>query len=382
MIDPSGFTLPYDYYLCDNLAKLHHEITFYTRTFNQTDELFIANNFRVKNIYYLKSENIRKKLDNKSLHAAIKAVDHWQSSKALASETTLSRPDIIHFQWLPAPLIDNMYLHKLKTIAPLVLTVHDTNPFHGSPTSKLQLLKWPKVIELFDAVIVHTNYSKQNLIEKNIANKRIYIIPHGMFDYSINQNNKGHSKAHTNQKGKSILFFGTIKHYKGLDVLLKAYAKLPAPLKQTCRLTVAGLPKMDIKLLYDLADKLGINDINWKLGFIPYQEVAMLFKSADIVVFPYREIDASGALMTALPFEKPIIASRVGGFPECITDSRHGYLVPPENEQALAEAIERILSNPWIYDNMIENIKQLKATYPGWDSIAKMTIDVYEKCLR
>ena len=100
-------------------------------------------------------------------------------------------------------------------------------------------------------------------------------------------------------------------------------------------------------VLKQLECSLGIqNRVEWNLRFIPEREVAALFRSATVVALPYLEIDQSGVLMTAIGFERPIVATRIGGIPETIQDGVHGALVEPGDVAGLAEALGRMLGDP------------------------------------
>lgn len=375
ILDPSGFSLPYDNYLCASLAETNNSVFFYTRPFRKTDDLFENDLFISKRIYYKQAELLRENGYSEYIYNTFKVFNHIHSTVDMYKDSKVLRPDVIHYQWLPIPLIDYLWLEKLRKIAPLIITVHDTKPFHGSPTSKFQLLRWLDSIKRFDAVIVHTKYSKEQLVVKGIDQSKVYIVPHGLFNY---MSPKVDNVYKTNKK-LQILYFGIIKPYKGIDILLRAYAKLSVNIRENSTLVVCGYPKMDMKYLLQLAKKLQLNNINWDLRYIPSKELNAIFYSADIIVFPYREIDASGALMAALPFKKPIIASDIGCFNELLSEGVHAYLVPVENVDALSEALAKLLSSQLLREKMSTNICELVDTYPTWHDIAKMTIQVYKK---
>lgn len=99
--------------------------------------------------------------------------------------------------------------------------------------------------------------------------------------------------------------------------------------------------------LENLAAELAIeSNIRWDLRYIPDEQVPVLFQSADIVAFPYREIDQSGVLMTASQFGKPIVPTAVGGFPEVRDDGVHGRLVAPDDHNAFADGLAQLPRNP------------------------------------
>jgi len=131
--------------------------------------------------------------------------------------------------------------------------------------------------------------------------------------------------------------------------------------------------------LRELARSLGIEErINWILRFVGEEEVPGLFASADVVALPYREIDQSGVLMTAIGFDKPIIASRVGGFAETIQDNVHGRLFPARDVPALTAALEEILGQPERRSEMEKAVRKLRESL-SWEKSAERTFEVYEQ---
>jgi glycosyltransferase involved in cell wall biosynthesis len=117
------------------------------------------------------------------------------------------------------------------------------------------------------------------------------------------------------------------------------------------------------------------------LRFVPDAEMNDLLTQADAVVFPYREIDVSGVLMAALRYERPIIASAIGGFAELLVHGRHGLLVPPDDAGALSAAIARLCSEPETRSAMGAAVAELGRAIPGWDEIAARTTEFYRTVL-
>lgn len=241
-------------------------------------------------------------------------------------------PDVIHFHWVPLPIVDRQFLERLRKIAPLVLTVHDTVPFHGAPSSWFQMVGLSSTLQRFDHYIVHTHYSKEVLVrQKALPEHRVTVVPHGVFTYYCELvSGLGTSEqVHQLARKKKVLFFGVLRPNKGVDILLKAFTHLPELVAKDTVLQIVGYPKMPVEPLQTLTRRLGIEDcVFWDLRFVEEKDAALYFAQADVVVIPYRLIDQSGVLMAALAFGKPIVASRVGGFTEIITDGLHGFLVP------------------------------------------------------
>ena len=127
----------------------------------------------------------------------------------------------------------------------------------------------------------------------------------------------------TPPSGRTILFFGLIREYKGLDVLLRALAEVP-----DARLVVAGDPLDPVEPLQRLAAGLGLADrVEWRLGFLPDEQIPPLMAEATLVALPYRKIDSSGVLATALGHGRPAVVTDVGGLPDAIRDFGAGRVV-------------------------------------------------------
>ena len=233
------------------------------------------------------------------------------------------RPDVIHFQWAPLPAIDGIFMPAFRRIAPTIFTVHDSAPFNSDPRSILQRIGAISIMKFFDRLIVHTNRARQRLISYGLPPAKIAIIPHGILETGPLP-----SVSHTAGNASdpvTLLLFGKIKPYKGTDVAIRALAAMPAASRARCRLRVVGKPYMDMEPLFALARELRVeSNIVWDLRFVADDELNQIFSEADIMVMPYREIDASGVLMIALSIGIPIVASRIGLFAEMLEDGQHG----------------------------------------------------------
>lgn len=383
MLDPSHFSLSYDRHLCEALGSQGTEVRFFGRV-RRHGEILCTRSYRVEPHFYRFAENARAASWPSPACRIIKGMEHISNMLSLQSRLAQWRPDVIHFQWLPLPIIDRSFLGKLADIAPLVWTAHDTHPFHGDPSSRLQLLGWEASLRQIDHFIAHTPYSKRQLIHLGIPEDRISIIPHGIL--KLDRNGADEQRAQHQRPVKDekiVLFWGTIKPYKGVDVLVHAFAKLPRYLRNQARLWIVGRPRMPVESLKRVAMDLGVaHRITWNLRFVPDDQLHRWLEAADVVVFPYRNVDGSGALMTTLPYGKPIIATDVGGFPDVLEDGVHGYLVPSDDPARLAEVLRTVLQDPELSAKMGREILRLAQAIPSWAEIARQTIAAYRKAMR
>lgn len=146
--------------------------------------------------------------------------------------------------------------------------------------------------------------------------------------------------------GHRMLFFGAVRPYKGLDVLLAA---MPAVLARyhDAHLTVAGElygaeadPRPRVE-----ASALGPH-VDLRLGYVPNEAIPPLFAAADVAVFPFRSATQSGSITVAFSYDTPVVASAVGGVPDVVEEGVSGLLVPPGDPAALAEALCRFFAAP------------------------------------
>lgn len=363
MIDPSLFTIPYDCELAHALQGLGGEVTLYGRPLRKGEAL--SNSIQMVERFYEVSE----RLPN-AMRKPIKGVEHVVDMSLFMARMILTPPLIIHFQWCPLPLLDARAVRILRGVAPVVLTVHDPNPYNGTNLGLMNsgALTLPTH---FDAVIVHSEAGKAQLVRNGVIESKIYVMPHGPLRVRS-------AKAVAAPHDKfNILFFGKIKPYKGLDILIAALARLSPELKQKVHLMVVGQPAMNIAELRVLAERSGLS-VTWELRFIADHEIDFWLSQSDLFVFPYRNVDASGVMMSCLKHGKPIIATRIGVFAEILEEDVHGFLIDPGRPpEAFTDAIARIMTDPTLADRMGAAVGRLVERLPRWEDIALSTMKVY-----
>ena len=163
---------------------------------------------------------------------------------------------------------------------------------------------------------------------------------------------------------KYMLFFGFIRDYKGLDILLKAVADERIK-NSDIKLIVAGEFYNNSETYFELEKQLGLEGkIIWRTDFIADEQVKNYFCASDIIVQPYKTATQSGVTQIAYHFEKPMLVTNVGGLPEIVPNGKVGYSVEPE-AKVIADAINDFYSNGR-YAEFVENIKEEKKKY-SWD---------------
>ena len=216
----------------------------------------------------------------------------------------------------------------------MVVTVHDTTPFNGSPTHPLQARGFLAALGAADRLIVHTAAGRRRLAALGIAPERIAVVPHGPLGRAAPRRDRPRGARLT------LVAFGKMRPYKGLDVLVEALARLDADTRAGLRVIVAGEPMMDLAPLRGRIAGAGLGEV---VALVPRRldeaETGALFEAADGFVFPYREIEASGVFYLVQGLGRWLIASRLGAFAEAIEDGASGRLVRPGDPDDLAAAL-------------------------------------------
>jgi glycosyltransferase involved in cell wall biosynthesis len=377
MVDPSLFTIPYDCELVNALTvdndvdgriggKPDQTVVLYGRPLRPGEAL--SRPIRLVTQFYRASEMLPR-----TARRSVKGIEHAVDMSIFAMRMALVRPEIIHFQWCPLPILDTAGIALLRHLAPMVLTVHDPNPYNGGDLGIMNrgARELPR---LFDAVIVHSESGKSQVVRNGVDPAKTHVVPHGPLPVKTSPR-----ETATGRDKFTIVFFGKIKPYNGLDILVEALAKLPLDLKKKAHLAVVGEPAMDISDIQSAATAADIST-SWELRFIPDDEIDSWLSHADLFVFPYRDIDASGVFMSCLKYGKPVIATRIGMFGEVLQHGTHGYLIDPDQPvEAFTTAIADLMTDPELAHMMGTEVGRLMSTLPSWLDIARSTMNIYSE---
>ena len=174
---------------------------------------------------------------------------------------------------------------------------------------------------------------------------------------------------------KNILFFGLIRQYKGLDILLEAFKDLD----DSYQLIIAGEPYGSFDPYQKLIDGSGAKDrIKLFPQYIKDSEVKKYFSAADVTVLPYRSATQSGISSVSYHFEVPMIVTAVGGLKETIGDRGTGIVADSVSPESIKAEIERYFSDSTVKENCIEHIKEEKQRL-SWSGFADTLLDFSSK---
>lgn len=369
MVDAAGFSPPYDYALAAALRARGVEVAIVEPP--DTQSLWGDPDA-------LPPEPGR---SPRSLARIGKGVRHVFGMQQLFTRIRNEKPDLVHFQWLPLPMVDSVLLGRLAGKVPLVFTMHNTSLFHGVASSGMQGWNAVSSYSSFDRIVVHSQYGRDAALRAGRATERqLECIPHGAFaHYSALC-----SPERANRNGPfTFVFAGSVKPYKGLDLLVGAFNALVARRPALAvRLIVAGSPGRDIAPLREVADRSAASArIEWRLRHQSERELATLLACSHAVVLPYREIDQSGVLLAAVAMHRAVIASDLGGFPEVIRHGENGLLVPPNDVEALSRALERLADDAELRAQCEAGMRVLSDGALSWETVAGQTEVMYNSLL-
>ena len=363
LLDPPSYSPAYDHHLASALAARGHEVDLLTAPFAH-GEPPAPDGYRRRELFLPLSGRLLRRDPRSRLRFLAKGAEYVPSVVRLVRAVNTSRPDVVHVQWVTLPRYDLRWLARLRRGRPLVLTAHNVLPHTGEADPEQRR----RLYSAFDRVVVHTQRGAEHLERFGVPPERIVRIPHGTF---------GATPATSIEppSGRTLLFFGLIRRYKGLDVLVRALPDIPY-----ARLVVAGDPLEPVEPVRQLARQLGVADrVDWRLGYLPAAEVESLMRDAALVVFPYLSGEsASGALATALGHGRPVVVSEILG--ETVSEYGAGLVVPPDDPRALAEAVGRLLDDPEALHEAFNGTERARQSL-SWAAIAEAHERLYSDLL-
>lgn len=358
VVDPSAYAPAYDHELSAALARAGAAVALHTSAFPYgpvpAPEGYAAH----RSFYRSASLPSRPRL-----RRIVKLAQH--PADMLAYRRAASRADVVHFQWLAAEPLDVGLLPRGR---PLVLTAHEVMPRLGG---RVQVAARRRLYERVDAVVVHTEQGRARLVgELGLDPAKVALIRHGAFEYLARQ---PHERPLPDElaavERPVVLSLGVWRPYHGLDLLLEAWRGI-----EEAELWLAGLPRMPLEQLRRGAPP----GVRFVPRFITDPELPAFFRRADLVVLPYRTIEASGALYTALAFGRPVLATAVGGF---VDVARAGAIetVPADDAAALHDGLRRLLRDPQERERLAAGARAAAAGPYAWDGIAARTLALYRR---
>ncbi len=285
------------------------------------------------------------------------------------------KPDLLLIKfWLPfmAPCFGTIARIAKRNNKTKVICILDNVLPHEKRLGDKQLIKY-----FIDACDGFVAMSKQVMNDLFLfyRGKNVKLTPHPVYDLFGEKVNKTEAcKAlQIDPSANYILFFGFIRKYKGLDLLLEAMADARIKNKNI-KAIIAGEFYEDKNYYDEIINRLQLHDqLVLRTDFIPDSQVKFYFGACDLVVQPYRSATQSGISQIAYHFEKPMVVTDVGGLPELIHDNKTGFVVKPD-PSAIADAIHKFYSDDYAA-KFAPHIKEERKKF-SWDIMANATIEL------
>jgi glycosyltransferase involved in cell wall biosynthesis len=342
LADPPAFTPFYDHELAVALARAGADVELVTSPF-RFGEVAEPEGYRRRELFYGVSG---RRFRRSRLRVPLKLLEH-----PLGTERLRRLPaDVLHVQWLAVPELDRFLL---RPRVPAVFTAHDLLPRRTAAKRRL----WRDLFARFDRVVVHSERGRETLAPL-VGADRIRVIPFGVF----------RSDPPRLDDGRTALFFGLIRRYRGLEDAVAATERAGV------RLLVVGDPVQPLEPTPN-------GHVEWRLGYVPESEVDRAHGEATVAVFPYKpEIDQSASLFRALGAGVPAVVYDVGGLAEPIRRFGAGRVVPAGDVDGLARAIRELIDDEQALAEARAGAERARDTLT-WEATAEAHLELYRELL-
>jgi glycosyltransferase involved in cell wall biosynthesis len=352
LVDPSADVLPYDHALAGALARHGTDVELVTSRFVHGPAP-PPDGYGASDFFYRAGTAWGAR--RPALRRALKAAEHVPDM--LRYRRHAHAADVNHWQWLWLEALSTRLLPRGR---PQVLTLHNVIR-RGRSAARL--------LAAFDAVIVHTRAGSELLG----GGDRVHVIPHGAFEHLTRRTDELPLPPELAGASRPVvLYFGVVREYKGVDVLLEAMRHVPE-----AEVWVVGRP-LDVSM--ERLRRLGPpGRVRFVDRYVSDAELPAFFRRADVLALPHRTVDMSGVLFAGLAFGKAMVLSDVGGFSEIVEDTGAGRLVPAGEPEALGTALATLIEDDEARRALEQRAAAAAAGPYSWDRIAERTLAVYGK---
>jgi len=297
----------------------------------------------------------------------------------------LNGTSVVHFQWLKDRRADLRFMKMLRLLGfKIVYTVHDVLP-HDEYTRENRRF-YQEVYQYPHKLIVHCENNRREMLDLfRLDPAKICVIPHGCptasFDVDATSPTAARRRLGIPDGAQVVLFFGLIKRYKGLEYLLEAFEMIKRRCNKAVLLIAGRVAPWDTDshrhysaLLQKYAN---CEHVRVRNEYIPHDQAGDYFSAADLIVLPYVTASQSGVLLSAYAAGKAVVVTDTGGLSEIVQHGRTGFVVPPKDAKAIAEASITILNDPDHGRRFGAQARMLAETSYSWSAIGATTANLY-----
>lgn len=381
MVDLTNRTPPYDRCLCEALDRAGADV-----------ELWMVGSDRPEQIRRISVPcrcgvvDVSTDLPVTSATAptvrGIKGVEYVLNLLILTAAVARERPHTVHLQWLPLLTVlpvELLLIRYLKWLGiRVVYTAHDVVPLDEQSAPEA----YRHVYQSVDTIICHTRRAETRLTgEFQVDPERISVIPHGplMDRDSFPSRKQAREALDWPPEAPTVLLFGVLRPYKGVEFLLRAWAQRAQPADSEARLVIAGYATRSYEQhLRSEIRRLGVDtSVVTDFRFLPEDELRAYIAAADVVAYPYRNITQSGALFAGMNAGKAVVVTDVGGLPEVIDDGRNGFVVEYGDEKMFVDRLERLIDDADLRRQFEWAAQATVDDKYSWEAIAQKTMNCY-----
>ncbi|MGH9592916.1 MAG: glycosyltransferase, partial [Bryobacteraceae bacterium] len=319
-----------------------------------------------------------------SARRGLKLGEYFLNLSALLARFCLSRPDVLHVQFLPtvkfgAP-VELWFIQVVRRLGcGVVYTVHNVLPQDTGDRCREQ---YRRLYRLVDRLICHDECARDRLVnEFQVDAERISVIPHGplLQPQSATTAANARAKLQLQPDEPLVLWQGILRPYKGVSFLLEAWQRIKS---RGGRGHLAVVGNGDLEMINEVRAQVTAlkieSSVRLDLRFVSVEELADYYTAADVLVYPYREITTSGALMTGINYGKAIVATHQPAFQQVLREGENALMVDYGDVEGLAGRIERLIDDPTLRARLGDRARISGANAVQWPEIAEKTLACYQ----
>jgi len=291
------------------------------------------------------------------------------------------KPNIVHYHFLVLPGLDYYYLRFIKKKFTIILTLHDFLP---TTDKKYVQFKLFDTYRLFDKIIVHSAFGKNEIIKNNIKRaNNVRVVPFGPFNYVLEKwppISKDDAKKEINVRSKYLLIMiGSILPYKGHDISIDIMDILVNKIRLDINLIIAGNSRgKSLKYLEDKILKYGLeHHVHIKNSLISYNEIRNLICACDAGIMPYKRITTSGPIHLLQTYSIPVFCSKEGGTEDVIKENMNGIFIDNNDIEYSSMKISEALLKTGLMDKLRKHSLYQYNNKLTWEKIADLTYLYY-----
>ena len=312
--------------LANRMAKADHEVHLVTTTHAPRDR-------------YGPGVRLHTPISTTSTGFSVESLQLLALARARRTIQSLA-PDVIHFT---GPHLWNVFLMQalgMRNI-PLVHTIHDLHPHAGAFYGRLLYLWNRSVRSSANHLLVHGQRYQDEMLAQGIEPPQVTCTPLMHLFLGHEQDRRLSQSPPAIQYEPWALFFARFEVYKGLPILIEAARRIRPNMQASPCMILAGQGRLEDLNLGPIPRNVEVRN-----RLIADQEAIDLFSRCGVVVLPYIEASQSALIAAAYYFRKPVIVTHTGALPEYVVEGETGWIVPPGNPTALAEAMQAALNDP------------------------------------